>query len=792
MNLRRLARRLLPRFLVSAIFTLCAMPEIHALPQVILKLDDLRYRSGTAVDPGWERIVRFLEENRIPGSIGIIADSLEGAGDEYYDWIRMHHRRGLIEFWHHGFDHSREDASSVTWWEFRNTDYAFQKEHFSRGMELAEEKLGFRFRTFGAPYNQTDATTVQVLEEDPDIRVWLYGETSPTHSKMVLKRIGALNLERSVGVPDAQAMRNNFGSYLEEEVIVLQGHPAQWGEGDWAEFLDLIAFLQEQGVRFTTPWRYYREVNQLPYVIIKADNVGYDFAANAPIPQWQRFLDFLHERNLAAAVGLRGDTLEDQAGRDKSSYYEWLRNAAEEGAFEYFLYGYDHSRDQANSPPTWWEFRNTDYSFQKQHFDRVAELAEGKLGITLESFGASWNQTDATTLQILEESPEIKVWLYGNPNVETSKLVLRRYGDINIEQPVHEPNLAYFKEHYPAYADREILVIQGHPEDWETDEAFAEFVGIVDYLLDQGAEFVTPMEYHEIVRPSGVHSFEWSLPSAAGVRYQMERSNDLESWERFGDQYFGNDEARVHTLVFQDEAVSQFFRTIEVPADEPLYVNDFDDLSSFNDLSPAVADAEAGVVLLDATTDPVNPLGEGSALRFYDYSISAGVRAFEDVSLPRAFKLELLFSNLNVESTNPWEGPTFRFGNSGASLASSSNAAFYINFRKDNTIRAYHGEGNTDLIPGDGLVHRLTLYINADESASIGYEGPSDSRTLAPASFDAYVDDVRVGSMSSGFPFINPAGYDASKGLGRFGFVTASTQQGGDFVFDRLLISPLE
>lgn len=792
MNTRRFSRSFVSRTLVAALFPLLLMPTLRALPQVILKLDDLKYRSATTVAPEWDRVADFLEENRIPGTIGIITDSLENAGDDYYVWIREHHRRGMIEFWHHGYGHVRDSSNSVAWWEFRNTDYAYQKEHFSRGMELAEEKLGFRFRTFGAPYNQTDEVTVQVLEEDPDLRVWLYGENSPNSSKMVLKRIGALNLEASVGKPDASAIRANFDSYLDENVVVLQGHPGEWDDADWAEFLEIVAFFQDRGVRFTTPWRYYREVNQIPYVMLKADNVGFNFNAEAPIPQWQRFLDFLRERNLKAAVGLRGDTLEDQAGRDKSNYYDWLREADAEGTFEYFLYGYDHSRDQTNNPPAWWEFRNTDYTFQKTHFDRVAELAETKLGITLQAFGASWNQTDETTLRILEESPEIKVWLYGDPSANTSKLVLQRYGEINLEQPVHEPNLAYLVEHYPLYADKEILVLQGHPEDWASDEAFAEFVGIVDYLQDQGAEFVTPSQYLEITRPSGVFSLTWPLPSEQGVRYQMVRSEDLVTWERFGDQYYGDGQAKEHTLVFQDDTTPRFYRVETVPADEPIYLNDLDDLSSFNDLLPAVADAEAGVVIIDAHSTPPNPIGEGGAMRFYDYSTTAGTRAFEDVSLPRAFKLELFFANLNVETTNPWEGPTLRFGNTGAALASSSNAAFYVNFRKDNTVRAYHGDGYTDLVPSADGVHRLTMYVNANETASVTYEGFSASRTLEPMSFDVYVDDVLVGTSGAGFPFINPAGYDRGKGLGRFGFVTASTQQGADFVFDRISISPLE
>lgn len=778
------------RAAAAALLCLTSSLALQAAPQVIIKADDLRYVASTTVDARWQRFADTIEQRRLRAAIGIITNSLESAGPDYYEWIRSRHRGGRIEFWHHGYDHSRDPASSTAWWEYKNTGYAAQKESFERGMTLAREKLGLTFRTFGSPYNQTDADTVQVLEENSDLRVWLYPSSTAGSSKLALARIGALNIEPSTGVIAADSFIANYPNYDDEAVLVLQCHPGQWDEGSHAEFIRIVEFLIAQGASFTTPFAYYRETNGIPYAILKADNIEYNLGSGTPNATWQRFLDFLRDRNLKATAGVRGDTLEDVGGVNKAPYYTWLRDAAGDGTFEYFLYGYDHSRD-SGSPTAWWEFRNTDYAFQKEHFTRTAQLVQEKLDITLRAFGASWNQTDETTVRILEESPDIKVWLYGNPAATTTKLVLRRISQINIEQPVHEPNSAYLISNYPTYKNEPVLVLQGHPADWDTEASFAEFVAIVDYLTDQGVVFVTPSEYYDLLYPTGEYRYEFSMLTELGARYRWERSYDLKTWENWGSTFSGNGQAMGASAVFYGESEA-FFRRTTLAADAPLVIETFESLSAFNDISPSSPTATAGVTLADATTTPANLAGPGSGMRFFDYSTSASVRALQDIVLPKAFKLEVAFYNHNVDSTDTFQGPTLRFGNTGASLASSTNATFYINFRKDNAIRAYYfGNAYGEVQVSPGAAHTLTIYVNADTTESVTYEGPSAARTLGPMTFDAYVNGVRIGTAANGLPFMNPSGYTPANGIGRFGFNTSSTHTGADFSFDNLIISPL-
>lgn len=240
----------------EAISAALASLSLAAAPQIIIKADDVG-NCGPKIEPAWQRFVDYIEAEDIQASIGLVTDSLENGSEAYYDWIRDLHDSGRIEFWHHGYDHSRErGVSKPTWWEFRNTDYDHQKLHFERGMELAEEKLGITFRTFGSPYNANDATTVQVLEENSDLRIWLYPPDIPS-SKRPLKRIGALNIEKPVGVISFEPFASNYADYVDEPVLVLQCHPGNWDEASWSEFKKIVGFLKAEGASFTTPKGYF-------------------------------------------------------------------------------------------------------------------------------------------------------------------------------------------------------------------------------------------------------------------------------------------------------------------------------------------------------------------------------------------------------------------------------------------------------------------------------------------------------------------------------------------------------
>ncbi|MCB9082581.1 MAG: polysaccharide deacetylase family protein [Lewinellaceae bacterium] len=233
------------------------LSEGETLPQVILKLDDLKYEDGL-VDPGWQQVIAYLRSESVVGTIGIIGSSLEEGTPAYFQWIKDRHADGF-EIWNHGYCHCQWEVDSIRQREFQGPSAAEQYASLAKTQQLAQEKLGITLRTFGAPYNSTDAQTAMALEDLPDIHIWLYKESlAPTH-KYLLPRIPEVNIEYPVHVPDFEQFRAGFEKYKIAKVLVIQGHPRSWVDDPtrFATFQRIVAFLKARQVHFTTPYAYY-------------------------------------------------------------------------------------------------------------------------------------------------------------------------------------------------------------------------------------------------------------------------------------------------------------------------------------------------------------------------------------------------------------------------------------------------------------------------------------------------------------------------------------------------------
>ncbi len=218
-------------------------------PAVVLKLDDLKERQGT-VHPRWRRVVDFAHERGIKVDLGVVCDSLEGDKPAYFQWIKDQRATGRVGFWFHGWDHAewREDGKRV--FEFAGSTYAHQKKHFEDSQRLAREKLGFPFVAFGAPYNATDDTTIRVLGEDDDIRVWMYGPAGADAGKIVLGRAYSVNIEQPTFVANHAEFIEGYAHNRGAGYFVLQGHPMQWNDERYDNFVRIVDFLIAQGADF--------------------------------------------------------------------------------------------------------------------------------------------------------------------------------------------------------------------------------------------------------------------------------------------------------------------------------------------------------------------------------------------------------------------------------------------------------------------------------------------------------------------------------------------------------------
>lgn len=226
-------------------------------------------------------------------------------------------------------------------------------------------------------------------------------------------------------------------------------------------------------------------------LIIKVDDLRFD--AEQVVPErWAHFISYMEQQQVPAAIGLICESLE-KGGLD---YASWIIQKQESGLFEFWNHGLDHSRGK-NGKEAYWEFRNRTLEQQRDHLLRSQELARKYLGFELVTFGAPYNRSDQVTAKVLEEVPEISHWLYPPADIHTSKIRLERCPAVNIEYPVHQPSAYHFWNNYYFHSDREVLVIQGHPNSWNA-KRFDEFEGIIDYIQNVDLQVILPRNSHPV------------------------------------------------------------------------------------------------------------------------------------------------------------------------------------------------------------------------------------------------------------------------------------------------------
>lgn len=218
-----------------------------APPRIVLKLDDLGPVKGS-VHPKWIKVANFAKERKIKAAFGIVAKGMEEDNPAFFQWVKTANAEGQIEFWNHGYDHVGNDKIK----EFAGQPYEYQKEHLVRCNQLAREKLGFPFVSFGAPFNAADGAAVRALSEDPDIKVWMYGNSKNTAGKTVLKRCD-VTIETPTFLANYAAFIEAYAHNRGASYFVMQGHPTHWDNERFEQFRMIVDFLIAQNAVFVMP-----------------------------------------------------------------------------------------------------------------------------------------------------------------------------------------------------------------------------------------------------------------------------------------------------------------------------------------------------------------------------------------------------------------------------------------------------------------------------------------------------------------------------------------------------------
>lgn len=236
-----------------------------------------------------------------------------------------------------------------------------------------------------------------------------------------------------------------------------------------------------------------------PLIVIKTDDLR-------PIdgrvhPLWQKLVDYLASKKIKGSIGMNMDKL----GEATPAFIDWVKDKQASGDVEIWFHGWDHAMHEVDGVK-YNEFNKRPYEEQKKRFDDSQKLAKEMFGFSFVTFGppggASNGSFDANTVRVMAEDPHMKVWLYPQPLDKAGQelaaggkvSVLDRVWAVNLESKVGQPDFQKFLEGYAKNPDREYFVLQGHPMSWGSAERFGEFEKIVDFLIAQKAEFVTPAE----------------------------------------------------------------------------------------------------------------------------------------------------------------------------------------------------------------------------------------------------------------------------------------------------------
>lgn len=245
--------------LCSVAFPLGAVAQSKPAPVVMLKLDDLvRSKPGStlAVSDHWQRVVAFLESQKLKASYGILAISLEGDCPAYVDWLKKRVAAGS-EIWLHGYYAFGGIPTALKvngrTAEFVGGTAADQAVGINRSLKLVKEKVGVDIAAFGPHATPMDAATYEVLEGLPQIHaVWFYPPPAGTKtSKLVIQRL--MNLESPIFVPNYEKVKADFEQKRATlPYVAVQGHPDTWDDAKFENFKKVVSYLRDQGCKFVT------------------------------------------------------------------------------------------------------------------------------------------------------------------------------------------------------------------------------------------------------------------------------------------------------------------------------------------------------------------------------------------------------------------------------------------------------------------------------------------------------------------------------------------------------------
>ena len=254
-------------------------------------------------------------------------------------------------------------------------------------------------------------------------------------------------------------------------------------------------------------------------IVLKADDFTVDSSH-----YFETYREILAKRGLKAGIGVIVASLDKDNPNynTANNYADRLRGATEvihralASGFEFWHHGYLHSDREFCE---WWQEGGNVVGFnkdkQRESFKKGYDVLNNnfdteELDLQVHSFGSPANRATQLTIDMISESfPEVKVLMRGNKSLKMPEGMINLGQDQTAAMEYQVPAAQYsvcidyerFLQSYAQNSHQSVLCIQMHPGLWEkTDpKSFDEFEKCVDYLMEQGAVFMTPYEYYNYI-----------------------------------------------------------------------------------------------------------------------------------------------------------------------------------------------------------------------------------------------------------------------------------------------------
>ena len=258
--MKKLLFVLLGTLLHPASAMLAAEPAASPAPRIaIIKADDLR-----GLSEKWNRFIALVRQKQVKVSIGVIGNSFErDPQGSYARWLTDLGQAGDVEFWSHGWDHTKNDVNGVTVYEFSHSGLSHQREHLQKMQTVFHEKTGITLMTFGAPNNAMDTDTAEALNGLPALRgvFCQVGESvcTPLLRGKVLMPMALRGEADGTGKPDFNKFKEAYAQRPAGLAFAaLQFHPPYFSDQAFVEFAAIVDFLKAEGWVFMLPSEYVR------------------------------------------------------------------------------------------------------------------------------------------------------------------------------------------------------------------------------------------------------------------------------------------------------------------------------------------------------------------------------------------------------------------------------------------------------------------------------------------------------------------------------------------------------